>query len=717
MTFNFVPLMAVILWRLFSETLSQKLPLGFRYASYEVTIPKKLTPRDGQQNPQDISYLLQVEGKGHVMHLRQKRNVVPNLFPIFTYSKEGKLQVDYPFIRNDCFYNGFIQDEPRSLVTLSTCLGGLSGLLHLQNETYEIEPVQASAGFQHVVYQLEEKEDDLRIMCGFTKKEQSRQEAMIQSKEILAARGFVGKWWAHTRYADIAIVVEHQRYVNFDKNDTLTGIRVLEIVHTTNTFYKPLGVVISIVGLEIWSEKNPIIISSELNVLLDHFNKWRKHTLNDYLPNDAAHLFVHKFYGQTAGLAFTGTICNPQWASAVEIYMSFSVSFFSVIFAHELGHHLGMDHDGEHCTCEKKSCIMAQFPDEVDKFSDCSYRDYFKRRNTHCLLTAADPNAVFKLKYCGNKIVEKGEQCDCGSESQCKHNSCCQSNCKFRSGAVCSVGQCCASCRYRPAGTLCRKKNSVCDLPEYCNGTSEWCPEDVYVQDGARCNDAAYCYHGNCITHNEQCKMIFGKKATVASENCFRLINAQGDRFGNCGIKYRTYNKCKASHILCGRIQCDNVEKLPTLEEDSTIIQTFIGNSYCWGTDYHSEPEKVDIGAVKDGTPCGANMLCVDRQCKNVSTLNYDCDLRKCHNRGICNNRKHCHCDYGWGPPYCMGKGYGGSIDSGPILQDRRVVISGVITGILFVLVPVVLLGAYYRTELRQQFRRLSSSIHPADVP
>nr|XP_016851912.1 PREDICTED: disintegrin and metalloproteinase domain-containing protein 20-like [Anolis carolinensis] len=690
--------MVVILWSVFSETPSHNLPQGFRYASYEVTVPRKLTPRDGQQNSRDISYLLQVEGKSHVMHLRQKRNVVPNLFPIFTYSKEGKLQMDYPFIRNDCFYNGFIQDEPHSLVTLSTCLGGLSGLLHLQNETYEIEPVQASVGFQHVVYQLEGKEDDLRIMCGFTKEEQSRQEAMIQSKEILAARGSIGKWWPHTRYADIAIVVEHQRYVKFNKNETLTGIRVLEIIHMTNTFYKPLGVVISIVGLEIWSEKNPIMISSELNVLLDNFNKWRKRTLNDHLPNDAAHLFVHKFYEHAAGLAFIGTICNSQWASAVEIYMSFSVSFFSVIFAHELGHHLGMNHDGEHCTCEQKSCIMAPFPDEVDKFSDCN------------------PNTIFKLKYCGNKIVEKGEQCDCGSEKPCRRNSCCQSNCKFHSGAVCNVGKCCANCQYRPAGTLCRKKNSVCDLPEYCTGTSELCPEDVYVQDGAPCNDAAYCYHGNCATHKEQCKMIFGKKATVASENCFRLINARGDRFGNCGVKYGTYSKCKASHILCGRIQCDNVEKLPTLEEDSTIIQTIIGNRHCWGTDYHSESEKVDIGAVTDGTPCGTDMLCVDKQCKNLSTLNYDCDIRKCHNRGICNNRRHCHCDYGWGPPYCMGKGYGGSIDSGPILQDRSFVIAGIITGILFVLLSVVLLGAYYRTELRQQFRRLGSSIHPADV-
>ncbi|XP_042301200.1 disintegrin and metalloproteinase domain-containing protein 20-like [Sceloporus undulatus] len=708
--------MVVIIWSVFSESSSHNLPLGFRYASYKVTIPKKLTPRHGQQDSKDVNYLLQIEGKSHVMHLRQKRNFVPKHFPVLTYSKKGKLQVDYPFIRNDCFYNGFIQGDPHSLVTLSTCLGGLRGLLHLQNETYEIEPVQASLAFQHVVYRLEKKEGDSHMMCGLTEEEQRHQEAMAPNKEVLAIRGSVGEhWWAHTRYADIAIVVEHQRYIKFDRNQTLTSLQILEIVHTANTFYKPLGIVISVIGLEIWSEKNLIVIPNELSSLLDNFNIWRRKTLNKHLPNDAAHLIVYKFYGQTAGLAFTGTICNSQWASAVEVYIDYSVSFFSVLFAHELGHNLGMNHDGEHCTCEQKSCIMAAFPEDVGQFSNCSYIDYFKHRNAHCLLIPTDPGNKFRFKYCGNKIVEKGEQCDCGSEVQCQLDPCCQSNCKFHSGVVCSIGQCCANCQYRPAGTVCRERVNACDLPEYCNGTSEWCPEDVYIQDGASCNDDAHCYHGNCASHNEQCKMLFGKKATVASEDCFRIINVQGDRFGNCGVKHGTYKKCKTNHFLCGRIQCDNVQKLPTLEEDSTIIQTCIGSSQCWGTDYHREMGRVDMGRVRDGTGCGTNMLCIDRQCKNISTLNYDCDIRKCHNRGICNNRKHCHCDYGWSPPYCIGKGFGGSIDSGPTSQDRSVVIAGTIIGTLIVLTATVLLGVYFRTMLRYQFRRLNSIVSSAD--
>ncbi|XP_061468773.1 disintegrin and metalloproteinase domain-containing protein 20-like [Rhineura floridana] len=712
MTSNCVWLVPMILWSTLSEPDSQILPWGFRYASYEVTIPRKLTPRYGQQEPQDITYLLKVEGKSHIVQLRQKRGFVPKNFPVFTYSKEGDLQVDNPFIRDDCFYHGFVQGQPSSLVTLSLCSGGLRGLLLLENKTYEIEPVQEYAVFQHVVYQLEQKEVAIHMRCGLTEKEKSRQEAMIQQRPYLSAKTTGGDWWTHSRYVEVAIVVEQKLYIQLGRNQTLIGMRVLEIIHIANTFYEALGVVLSIAGLEIWSEQNLIAIADEMSPLLDNFNTWRKNTLNQHLPNDAGHLFVYKFYGQTAGLAFTATICNSHWASGVESFVGYSVSFFSVLFAHELGHNLGMNHDGEHCSCKQKSCIMAPFPEEVALFSNCSYNDYFKLRNSECLLTPPNPDQLFKLKFCGNKIVEDGEQCDCGSPAQCNSDPCCQSNCMLHSGASCAFGQCCAKCQYLPAGTVCREVTSTCDLPEYCNGTSEWCPEDVYVEDGAPCDTGAHCYHGNCPTHRGQCKMIFGKTATAAPYNCFQVMNARGDRFGNCGLRHGTYKKCKAENILCGQIQCANVQKLHSLEEHRTIIQTLLSSTQCWGTDYHSGMESPNAGAVRDGTPCGNDMMCINRECTSVS-FKYYCNVTKCHNRGICNNHKNCHCDYGWAPPDCLKKGYGGSIDSGPVSQDTSTIFVGTIVGTVFVISAAIGLTLFYRAILLQELRRLISNIYP----
>ncbi|XP_061468778.1 disintegrin and metalloproteinase domain-containing protein 20-like [Rhineura floridana] len=660
-------LMVLISWNALTKTAGQKPPQGFRYASYEVTIPRKLTPRYGQREPHDVTYLVHIQKKGHVVQLRQKRGFALKPFPLFTYSEEGDLQVDYPFIRDDCFYHGFVQGKHSSLVTLSTCSGGLRGLLQIENDTYEIEPVEASTNSQHVVYRLEEKEGAVRMRCGLTKEQQSNQEATIQNTmDILTQSTTARGWWGDTRYVEVAIVIEHERYVQFDRNESRVAMQVLDVIHTANSFYEPLSVELSIAALEIWSKRNLVPVVNSIDDTLENFSHWIRDSLIKRIQLDAGHLFVYKSFESALGLAYVATVCNSHWACGVESYVTSSLFHFSNTFAHELGHNLGMQHDGLYCTCDRHACIMAATQANTDKFSNCSYSNYFKLRNTQCLLSAPDPNKMYKFSYCGNQIVEAGEHCDCGSLVQCKLDPCCQSNCMLSPGATCAFGQCCAKCQYLPAHSVCREKVSRCDLPEYCNGTSEWCPENVYVQDGAPCSDGTYCYHGNCTTHNGQCKMIFGMKATAASEGCFREMNIQGDRFGNCGLRHGTYKKCIAENILCGRIQCENVDKLPSLEEHSTIVNTPVGNRQCWGMDYHSIMEKADIGAVRDGTPCGTDMMCINRECTSVSLLKYDCNVTKCHNRGICNNHKHCHCDPGWAPPDCLNKGNGGSIDSGP---------------------------------------------------
>ncbi|XP_042315818.1 LOW QUALITY PROTEIN: disintegrin and metalloproteinase domain-containing protein 20-like [Sceloporus undulatus] len=526
-------------------------------------------------------------------------------------------------------------------------------------------------------------------MCGLTEEEQKRQQSMMQNTENgVAKHDSSENWSTQTKFVKVAVVVEHELFVKFDKNDTLTALQVLDVVHTANSLYDPLPLQLSIAGLEIWSIKNLIKISDTINGTLLSFTHWRRDSLAQRLENDVGHLFVYKTFGTMLGLAYLGTICDKNWGSAVESYETSSCFIFSNTFAHQLGHVLGMKHDKKYCSCDRDNCIMAAVQAPTDQFSNCSYNYYFKLTNYYCLLIPPDPEKMYKIKYCGNKVVEKGEECDCGSKAECELDPCCQSNCTLHSSANCAFGQCCANCQYLPAGSICRKENSICDLPEYCSGTSVWCPKDVYVQDGTPCSDFTFCYHGNCTTHNEQCKRIFGSKARAASENCFREVNAQGDRFGNCGYRHGKYNKCNAENILCGRLQCDNVDEIPSLEEYNTVIQSPIGNGQCWGTAYHSGMEISDIGAVRDGTSCGTDVMCIDGKCVNVSLLMYDCNVTKCNNRGLCNTHRHCHCDYGWAPPNCLYKGYGGSTDSGPAPSRKRTTKfsrTGIIIGLIYI--------------------------------
>ncbi|OXB62953.1 hypothetical protein ASZ78_014965 [Callipepla squamata] len=52
--------------------------------------------------------------------------------------------------------------------------------------------------------------------------------------------------------------------------------------------------------------------------------------------------------------------------------------------------------------------------------------------------------------------------------------------------------------------------------------------------------------------------------------------------------------------------------------------------------------------------------------------------------RAVCNNKKNCHCEADWAPPYCDEPGFGGSVDSGPTRQaDNKSLTIGVLITIL----------------------------------
>lgn len=116
-------------------------------------------------------------------------------------------------------------------------------------------------------------------------------------------------------------------------------------------------------------------------------------------------------------------------------------------------------------------------------------------------------------------FVEEGEECDCGLPEHCDNPCCDPSTCKLHVNATCAVGECCdtavrnrnfapffrdlklfpnfslcfpssstfQTCRVKNAGVMCRSALQECDLPEYCTGTSEYCPTDLYKMDGLSC--------------------------------------------------------------------------------------------------------------------------------------------------------------------------------------------------------------------------------------
>ncbi|XP_006865632.1 PREDICTED: disintegrin and metalloproteinase domain-containing protein 20-like, partial [Chrysochloris asiatica] len=638
------------------------------FTSPEMVIPLKVTGRGRHTRTQGwISYSLRFGGQKHVVHMRVKKIFISKHLPVFTYTDQHALHEDQPFVQNDCYYHGYVEGFFESLVALSTCFGGFQGILQINGIAYEIEPMRHSSTFQHLVYKIDNNDTKFPPMrCGLTEGEIARQlELQKMHNSTLKQSSYLG-WWTHLRFLDLVVVVDYNRFLHSLRNTSVVQHEVIHVVHIVDSLYQPFDIDIILVGIEIWNEGNPHL-SNDIDELVEEFCSWKKQHLDARLPNDATHLFMKQSYGNTLGVAFVGGICLSPYNCGVDSFQGDDLFSFALTVAHELGHNLGMLHDSNWCVCGYTWCIMFAFHRITTKFSNCSYANYWdKGRQRLCLFSTPNSEKIFSQKFCGNLIVEEGEECDCGTIQQCANDPCCLSNCTLSSGADCAFGLCCKDCNFIQSGYLCRQQVNECDLPEWCSGTSHQCPEDVYVKNGIPCNDSAFCYEKRCNSHDMQCKEIFGKDARSASQSCYQNINTQGNRFGHCGITDIIYLKCNITDILCGRIQCENVEVIPNLTEHSTVHQVHINDTICWGTDYHLGMSIPDIGQVKDGTVCGPEKICIHKKCVHMSYLPQDCQPETCNMRGVCNNKEHCHCNFGWAPPYCLIKGYGGSYDSGP---------------------------------------------------
>ncbi|XP_009500347.2 disintegrin and metalloproteinase domain-containing protein 20-like [Phalacrocorax carbo] len=640
------------------------------YAVHEIVQPRKLAPKVGKAAGGGVSYILRVEGENRIIHLMQKRGFLVKNLPVITYSPRGTRVVEQPHIPKECFYLGYVEGSPGSLATLSTC-SGLRGKLEIGNLSYGIEPVPGSLTFQHLLYRRE-KTQNKPLMCGLTDELIQNQLGGTGAKTALG-RHDLSQRLKRTMYVEIFVVVDHYLFSFQGSNETSVMLLVTDTINLSETYYYPLKIRICLIGLEIWTHSNFIKYSQDVEEVLKNFNNWGNRDLSQRMKYDIAHLFTYMDFGLIVGLAYVGSICHPGYQSGVVSYIRRDVTTFSIIFAHELGHNLGMEHDKKQCVCgEATKCYMTGDSLSGAKgFSNCSlqsYLDLISRGDGDCLRNIPEPHSLFYFKHCGNKVIDEGEQCDCGGLRDCRGNPCCHQNCRLKPGAVCSIGQCCQKCHFRTAGHKCRLEADECDLPEYCNGTSEWCPEDLHVHDGTPCSNDGYCYRGRCATYDNLCRKVFGKEARGAPESCFKKQNIKGDRFGNCGGDGTkvAFVACKPQNALCGRLQCANVKRIPVLEGSETIIQTPGPEDWCWGTAYHASIDTPDIGGGLDGTRCGPKKICINKTCTDAIVRTTCNGKVLCRGKGVCNNLEHCHCKAGWAPPDCQFHGLGGSVDSGP---------------------------------------------------
>lgn len=729
------------------------------FSSYQLIIPRPVTGRlrrdaDGSP-PNQVSYVISVEGVDHIVHLKRNRLLLPPDFTVFTYSQNGSLIRSRPPVQNHCHYEGFIQDVDGSSVALSVC-NGLRGVLHLPDHSYGIQPLDsAPKQQQHLLYRLQDVKaqpqgcSTLHDQQGVENMKDHQQEAENHHQNLQQGAENINlhhqgvennqenpqnhqqeaennqEYLHHTRtkrailhkthYVELLLVVDNERFNYMKRNETAVTEDMINLANYVDSIYVQLNVRVVLVGLEIWTQQNRINTDGAAGEVLSRFTQWREAELVGRRRHDSAQLILKKSFGGTAGMAFVSTVCSRSHGGGINSFVNNNVQSLASVVAHELGHNLGMNHDdGRSCSCPGGACIMNATATGSRNFSSCSADDLEKLillTGGSCLLNVPRPDEAFSAPSCGNRLVDAGEECDCGSQKECEDDPCCEfQTCRLARGAQCAYGECCYKCQFQPGGSVCRSSTDECDLPEFCNGSSPFCQSDVFVQDGQPCrNKEAFCYGGKCQHRDTQCQAIFGAKSKAAPEICFQEINRMGDRFGNCGNQNYGYKKCESRNAMCGKLQCSQLQKVTVFGLQPAVISTSIGGVSCHGVDFMLGSDVPDPGMVQEGTRCGNDKVCMNFECRSADVLNYDCDFNKCHGHGVCNSNKNCHCDDGWAPPFCDLRGYGGSVDSGPTWNDKDTSLRDGLLVFFFLVLPLLALGAFVflrRTNLMRHFGR-----------
>nr|XP_042118462.1 disintegrin and metalloproteinase domain-containing protein 18-like isoform X3 [Peromyscus maniculatus bairdii] len=505
-----------------------------------ITVPVKTEPPKGAVSEGKVTYVITIDGKPHSLHLRNY-SFLSQDFLVHTYNETGFLYSDSSHLMTHCHYRGYVDEFPNSTVTLNIC-SGLRGFLQLENISYGIEPLESSAKFEHIVYQLK---NDTPVLA----ENYSRIWQMDQLNKGHPDAQDKNHSQLFPQSLKLHIIVGKSLY-DYMGSDTL-GVtqKIFQIIGLVNTMFTQLDLAVVLASLELWSDKDQISTDGDANDILQRFLDWKR----DYLTlqsHEITHLLIYREHPKYIGAVSPGDICNKSYAAGVAMECLFKECCHYETCRLKASAKCG---SGACCT---SSCELSAAGTPCRKAVDpeCDFTEYCSGSSNQCVPdTFALNGHLCRLgsAYCYNgRCQALNDQCVnlFGKGSQGASYACFEKvnsprekleNCGFKNSYPLPCGQKDVLCGkltcFRPhknykstaqSVIYSYVHDSVClSIPPGLSMRSDG-RDYAYVADGTVCGPQMYCVNRTC------------KEVTLTRIDCNATKKCKGNgicnNFGNC---------------------------------------------------------------------------------------------------------------------------------------------------------------------------------------
>ncbi|XP_029020549.1 A disintegrin and metalloproteinase with thrombospondin motifs 2-like isoform X2 [Betta splendens] len=613
---------------------------------------------------------------GREFHLRLRRNarlVAPGAKMEWRDDNDSTRQ--YEPLHDDCLYVGDITDAPGASVAISNC-DGLAGMIRTEQEEFFIEPVErgdgvieeetgggggggGGGGRTHIVYRSSAVKKAAVDRAAADSHSRGADLGGLMDLESLY-RG-VEQSINHTR----AGRTRRQSPDRFYNIEVLLGVDdsvvqfhgkenvqkyLLTLMNIVNEIYhdQSLGARINVVLVRIimlgYGKSMSLIELGNPSQSLENVCRWaflqQKQDTGDAEYHDHAIFLTRQEFGPTGmqGYAPVTGMCHPVRSCTLNHEDGFSSAF---VVAHETGHVLGMEHDGQGNRCGDEvhmGSIMAPLVQAAFHrfhWSRCSMQELGRYLHSYdCLRDDPFEHNWPSLPELPGLHYSMNEQC------------------RFDFGV--GYTMCTA---YRPFDSCKQLWCSHPDNPFFCK-TKKGPPID-----GTMCGDGKHCFKGHCIwltpdiikqdgswgswSEFGQCSSTCGGGVQFRTRKCDNPSPAKGGR--PCTGKPHQFQMCNTNE--CEDIYSDTREE-QCRSWDSRF--EFQSNRHHWMPHEHPESnrrchlfcqskETQDVvfmqRMVLDGTRCSykdPHSVCVRGECEKVGCDGVVGSLKQEDKCGVC---------------------------------------------------------------------------------